>query len=71
MLQFPISASEKSRPNAKRTKGSPCRNNAQEEGANNDLDVNGNIRPSGFATVQRMDFASKFVSGQFIGTLLM
>ena len=57
-----ISASEKSRPNAKRTKGSPCRNNAQEEGANNDLDVNGNIRPSGFATVQRMDFASKFVS---------
>ena len=58
----PISASEKSRPNAKRSKGSPCRNNAQEEGANNDLDVNGNIRPSGFATVQRMDFASKFVS---------
>ena len=36
----PISASEKSRPNANRTKGSPCRNNAQEEGANNDLDVN-------------------------------
>ena len=58
----PISASEKSRPNAKRSKGSPCRNNAQEQGPNNDLDVNRNIRPSGFATVQRMDFASKFVS---------
>ena len=34
----------------------------QEQGGNNDLDVNGNIRPSGFATVQRMEFASKFVS---------
>ena len=58
----PISASEKSRPNAKRSKGSPCTNNAQEQSAYNDLDVNGNIRPSGFATVQRMEFASKFVS---------
>ena len=34
----------------------------QEQGTNNDLDVNGNIRPSGFATVQRMELASKFVS---------
>ena len=58
----PISASEKSRPNANTSKGSPSTKNAQEQGPNNDLDVNGNIRPSGFATVQRMEFASKFVS---------
>ena len=58
----PISASEKSRPNANRSKGSPSTKNAQEQGPNNNLDVNGNIRPSGFATVQRMEFASKFVS---------
>ena len=50
----PISASEKSRPNVNRSKGSPSTKNAQEQGPNNDLDVNGNIRPSGFATVQRM-----------------
>ena len=59
-VQF--SASEKSRPNGNRSKGSPSTKNAQEQGPNNDLDVNGNIRPSGFATVQRMEFASKFVS---------
>ena len=58
----PISASEKSRPNVNRSKGSPSTKNVQEQGPNNDLDVNGNIRPSGFATVQRMEFASKFVS---------
>ena len=58
----PISASEKSRPNVNTSKGIPSTKNAQEEGPNNDLDVNGNIRPSGVATVQRMEFASKFVS---------
>ena len=52
----PISASEKSRPNGNRSKGSPSTKNAQEQGPNNDLDVNGNIRPSGFATAQRMEF---------------
>ena len=58
----PISASEKSRPNANTSKGSPSTKNAQEQGPNNNLDVNGNIRHSGVATVQRMEFASKFVS---------
>ena len=62
MPTVPISTSEKSMPNAKRSKGSPCTNNAQEQGVNNDLDINGNTRPSGFASVQRMEFASKFVS---------
>ena len=58
----PISASENSRPNGNRSKDSPSSKNAQEQGPNNDLDANGNIRPSGFATVQRMEFDSKFVS---------
>ena len=58
----PISASKKSSPIGNRSKGSPSKKNVQEQGPNNDLDVNGNIRPSGFATVQRMEFASKFVS---------
>ena len=57
-----ISASEKSRPNGNASKGSPSTKKAQEQGPNNDLDVNGNIRPSGVASVQRMEFASKFVS---------
>ena len=57
-----ISASEKSRANGNTSKGSPSTKNAQEQGVNNDLDVNGNIRPSGVATLQRMEFASKFVS---------
>ena len=56
------SASEKSRPNGNTSKGSPSTKNAQEQGTYNDLDVNGNIRPSGVATVHRMEFASKFVS---------
>ena len=58
----PISASEKSRPNGNRSKGSPSTSNAQEQAPNNDLDINGNIRPSGFSTVQRMEFDCKFVS---------
>ena len=58
----PILASEKSRPYANRSKGSPSTKNAQEQGPNNNFDINGNIRPSGFATVQRVEFASKFVS---------
>ena len=57
-----ISASEKSRPNGNTSKGSPSTKNAQEQGPNNNLDINGNIRPSGVATVQRMEFASTFVS---------
>ena len=39
----PISASEKSRPNANRSKDSPSTKNAQKQGRNNDLDVNGNM----------------------------
>ena len=58
----PISVSEKSRPNGDKSKGSPSTRNAQEQAPNNDLDVNGNIRHSGFSTVQRMEFDSKFVS---------
>ena len=58
----PISASEKSRPNGNRSQGSPSTSNVQEETPNNDLDVNGNIRSSGFSTVQRMEFDCKFVS---------
>ena len=57
-----ISASEKNRPNGNTSKGRPSTKNAQEQGPNNNLDINGNIRPSGVATVQRMELASKFVS---------
>ena len=57
-----ISASEKSRANGNTSKWSPSTKNAEEQGVNKDLDVNGNIRPSGVATVQRIEFGSNFVS---------
>ena len=51
-----------STPNGNTSKGSPSTKNTQEQGPNKDLDVNGNNRPPGVATVQRKEFASKFVS---------
>ena len=57
-----ISASQKSIGNGNTSKLSPSANNGEEEGVNKDLDVNGNIRPSGVATVQTMECGSKFAS---------
>ena len=57
-----ISGDDKNSPNANTSKWKPSTNNAEEESVNNNLDVNGNIRPSGVATVHTMDSAPKFVS---------
>ena len=56
-----ISACQKNIVNGNTSKLRSSPNNG-EEGVNKDLDVNGNIRPSGVATVQTMESLSKFVS---------
>ena len=57
-----ISASQKNSANANTSKWSPSTNNTEEQGVNNDLDINGNIRPSGVATVHTVECGPKFVS---------
>ena len=57
-----ISGDDKNSPNTNKSKWKPSTNNTKEESVNNDLDVNGNIRPSGVATVHTKESAPKFVS---------